>query len=102
MIELIREGGGVLAGKIRLTPVEYSSGLSDLLGVPVWLKLESLQLTGSFKIRGALFAVSKLTAAIITCSARNHGKAIAYAARGATICLCRFVDKSKFDAMVAM
>ncbi len=30
------------------------------MGVPVWLKLESLQLTGSFKIRGALFAVSKL------------------------------------------
>src|ERR1700722_10625038 len=102
MIELIREAGEFLAAKIRRTPVEYSSGLSDLLGVPVWLKLESLQLTGSFKIRGALFAVSKLTEAIITCSAGNHGKAVAYAARGATICVPRSVDQSKFDAMVAM
>jgi threonine dehydratase len=102
MIELIREAGEFLAGKVRRTPVEFSSGLSDLLGVPVWLKLEALQLTGSFKIRGALFAVSKLTEAIITCSAGNHGKAVAYAARGATICVPRSVDKSKFDAMVAM
>jgi threonine dehydratase len=102
MIELINEAAGFLAGKIRRTPVEYSIGLSDLLGVPVWLKLESLQLTGSFKIRGALFAISKLKEAAITCSAGNHGKAVAYAARGATICVPRSVDQSKFDAMVAM
>ena len=36
--------------------------LSKILKVPMWLKLESLQLTGSFKIRGALFRISRLTA----------------------------------------
>src|SRR6202041_1650480 len=102
MIELIREAGEFLAGKVRRTPVEYSSGLSDLMGVPVWLKLESLQLTGSFKIRGALFAISRLSENVITCSAGNHGKAVAYASKGSIICVPRSVDRSKFDAMVAM
>jgi threonine dehydratase len=102
MIELIREAGEFLRGKIRRTPVEYSAGLADLLGVPVWLKLESLQVTGSFKIRGALFAISKLNQAVITCSAGNHGKAVAYVKRGATICVPRSVDRSKFEAMVRM
>jgi len=82
--------------------VEYSAGLSEILGVPVWLKLESLQLTGSFKIRGAMFAISKLTGDVITCSAGNHGKAVAYVKRGATICVPRSVDRSKYDAMVKM
>ncbi len=102
MFTLIAEAGEFLRGKIRRTPVEYSPGLSDLLGVPVWLKLESLQLTGSFKIRGALFAISKLKEEVITCSAGNHGKAVAYASRGATICVPRSVDRSKLDAMVSM
>jgi threonine dehydratase len=66
------------------------------------LKLESLQLTGSFKIRGALFAISKLQGNVITCSAGNHGKGVAYASRGAIICVPRSVDRSKYDAMVAM
>lgn len=82
--------------------MEYSAGLSDLMGVPVWLKLESLQLTGSFKIRGAMFAISKLQEDVITCSAGNHGKAVAYVKKGATICVPRSVDRSKLDAMVRM
>lgn len=102
MIDLIREAAGFLRGTVRRTPVEYSPGLSRVMGVPVWLKLESLQLTGSFKIRGALFAISKLNEHVITCSAGNHGKAVAYASRGAIICVPRSVDRAKFDAMVAM
>jgi threonine dehydratase len=102
MIELISQAAKFLDGNVRRTPVEYSHGLSELLGVPVWLKLESLQLTGSFKIRGALFAISRLKEAVITCSAGNHGKAVAYASEGAIICVPRSVDRSKFDAMVAM
>jgi threonine dehydratase len=102
MIELISEAAEFLNGKVRRTPVEYSHGLSELLGVPVWLKLESLQLTGSFKIRGALFAISRLKEDVITCSAGNHGKAVAYASKGAIICVPRSVDRAKFDAMVAM
>src|SRR5208337_4722296 len=95
---LIREAASYLHGRIRRTPVEFSPGLSKMLGVPVSLKLESMQLTGSFKIRGALFRVSRLTAeekrdGVVTCSAGNHGKAVAYAAREAgvraTICVPR-------------
>ena len=102
MIELIQEAAEFLRGKIRRTPCEYSNVLSDLLGVPIWLKLESMQLTGSFKIRGAMFAISKLDREVITCSAGNHGKAVAYVKRGATICVPRSVDQSKLDAMVRM
>lgn len=91
--------------------MEYSRGLSDAAGAPVWLKLESMQLTGSFKIRGALFRISKLTAeerrdGIITCSAGNHGIAVAYAAREAgvcaVVCVPRSVDGAKLEAMAAL
>jgi len=109
--ELIAEASAFLGDRVRRTPVEFSQSLSQLLGVPVWLKLESMQLTGSFKIRGALFRISKLTAreraeGVLTCSAGNHGKAVAYAAREvnvrATICVPRSVDRSKYEGMVAM
>ena len=109
--QLIDEAANFLRGRIRRTPLEFSPGLSQMLGAPVSLKLESMQLTGSFKIRGALFRISKLTAeerrdGVITCSAGNHGKAVAYAAHGAgiraTICVPRSVDRAKFDGMVAL
>jgi threonine dehydratase len=109
--DLILEAAAFLKGRIRRTPLEPSPALSRLLGVPVCLKLESMQLTGSFKIRGALFRTSRLTPqerreGIVTCSAGNHGKAVAYAAREAgiraTICVPRSVDRSKHEGMVAM
>jgi threonine dehydratase len=108
---LIAEAAEFLNGRVRRTPVEYSAKLSNILGAPVWLKLESMQLTGSFKIRGALFRLSKLTESekrdgVVTCSAGNHGKGVAYAAREAgvcaTICVPRSVDRSKLDGMIAM
>jgi threonine dehydratase len=77
----------------------------------VWLKLESMQLTGSFKIRGAMFRLSRLTPeerrdGVVTCSAGNHGKGVAYAARDlgilATICVPRSVDRAKLEGMLAM
>ncbi len=107
----IAEAAAFLEGKIRRTPVEPSPKLAALLGVPVWLKLESLQLTGSFKIRGAWFRLSRLTdderaSGILTCSAGNHGKAIAYAARElgihATICVPSSVDRAKYEGMTAL
>src|SRR5271166_2120065 len=108
---LITEAAAFLQGRIRRTPVEFSRGLSQVLGVPVWLKLESMQLTGSFKIRGALFRISRLTAeerrdGVVTCSAGNHGKAVAYAAHEAgvhaTICVPRSVDRAKYEGMTAL
>ncbi|HKF44514.1 MAG TPA: threonine/serine dehydratase [Thermoanaerobaculia bacterium] len=104
----IEEARAFLAGRIRRTPLEASPGLSSVLGAPVRLKLESLQLTGSFKIRGALFRLSLLTdsekrAGIATCSAGNHGRGIAYAARSLGIVpriyVPSSVDESKLRGM---
>lgn len=108
---LIQSAAQFLDGKVRRTPLEPSPDLSAHLEVPVWLKLESLQLTGSFKIRGAWFALSRLTAAqrrtgVLTCSAGNHGKALAYVAKAegvhATICVPKSVDEAKYRGMVAL
>ena len=84
-IDMIREAAAFLEGRIRRTPVEFSPDLSKRLGVEVWLKLENLQVTGSFKVRGALFAMHSYSergiAQVATCSAGNHGRGMAHAAR---------------------
>lgn len=107
----IEDAAKFLCGRIRRTPVEASPALSANLGVPVWLKLESLQVTGSFKVRGALFRLSRLTeterrAGIVTCSAGNHGKACAYAGRElgvrATIYVPSTVDQAKYQGMISL
>lgn len=68
------------------TPLEYSQHLSEVLGVPVHLKLENLQRTGSFKIRGATYRLSRLTAeerarGVVAASAGNHAQGVALAAQ---------------------
>lgn len=109
--KLIEEAAEFLRGRIRRTPVEQSAPLSAIAGVPVWLKLEFLQTTGSFKLRGALFRLSRLTDAerrtgIATCSAGNHGKGVAYAARQmgirAVIFVPRSIDEAKHRGMIAL
>lgn len=104
-MELILEARRALEGRIRRTPVEESRPLSEVAGVPVSLKLESMQLTGSFKIRGAFFRLLALSPqerriGVVTCSAGNHGKAIAHVARElglpATVYVPRSVDESKY------
>ena len=69
---------------IRQTPLVRSPYLSQKSGADVWLKLENWQPTGSFKIRGALSKLSRLTAAqrtqgIVAASAGNHALGVAYA-----------------------
>lgn len=68
----------------RETPLDYSPFFSNLTGANVWLKLENLQHTGSFKLRGAfnkLLTMSEEQRAqgCVTASSGNHGAAIAYA-----------------------
>src|SRR5215467_10030848 len=108
---LVEQARACLAGRIRRTPLEESPALSKILGVPVRLKLESLQATGSFKVRGAIFRLSLLTdqekrTGIATCSAGNHGKGVAYAARSLglvpRIYVPSSVDESKYRAMVSL
>lgn len=101
----------VLAARQRIrqhldvTPLHRSAWLSSATGRPVWLKLECVQLTGSFKIRGALNALSRLAPAthVVTASAGNHGRAIALAAEmlglRATVFTPRDAPRSKLDAI---
>ena len=110
-LALVLDARRALEGRIRRTPIEASPALSDAANVPVFLKLESFQLTGSFKIRGAYFVLSRLSAderrrGIVTCSAGNHGKAVAFVAHAlgvpAEIHVPRDVDQAKYQAIVAL
>ncbi len=110
-LALIHEAIRYLAPRVRRTPIEASPGLSAALGVPVILKLEQLQISGSFKLRGAWFSLSRLNPdqrarGVVTCSAGNHGKAVAYAARElgvrATIYVPSTVDGAKLAGMRAL
>ena len=69
---------------IRETPLDYSPALSEMSGANVYLKLENLQHTGSFKLRGAFNKLLSLTSEErqmggVAASSGNHGAAIAYA-----------------------
>lgn len=74
-----------LEGVARRTPLERSAWLSEVAGAEVFLKLETHQRTGSFKLRGAFNAVASLAPAarargLVTASAGNHGQGVALAA----------------------
>ncbi|WP_375384618.1 threonine ammonia-lyase [uncultured Microbacterium sp.] len=80
------DAAALLDGVVSHTPLEESQHLSDVLGVPVYLKLENLQRTGSFKIRGATYRLSRLTAeerarGVVAASAGNHAQGVALAAQ---------------------
>ncbi|WP_435197522.1 threonine ammonia-lyase [Natronomonas sp. EA1] len=69
----------------RHTPLDYSHTFSARTGAEVYLKLENLQRTGSFKIRGAANRLAQLTdeereAGVVTASAGNHAQGVALAA----------------------
>ncbi len=90
------------------TPLIRSDVLSDMTGGEVLLKLENLQRTGSFKIRGAAHRIMSLTSeersrGVVTCSSGNHGRAVAYVAErlgiDATICVPEWVDPVKLAAI---
>lgn len=79
-IEAARER---LAGVIYETPCPYSQSLSELTGARVHVKLENLQMTGSFKERGAANMLRQLSPqerarGVVTASAGNHGLAVAF------------------------
>ncbi|MBI4542791.1 MAG: threonine/serine dehydratase [Gemmatimonadetes bacterium] len=84
-LEAIRSAGAGLAGIAVRTPLLPVDELTERLGVPVFVKPESLQRVGAFKLRGAYTLVKKLAGAgstgVITYSSGNHGQAVAYAAK---------------------
>jgi threonine dehydratase len=72
-----------IAGIVARTPLIESEALSELAGAQVRIKLENLQVTGSFKLRGATNKIMGLTdeeraRGVITVSSGNHGRAVAY------------------------
>jgi threonine dehydratase len=76
---------GRIAGRLHRTPLLSSRMLSERVGVPVFLKAELLQRTGSFKPRGVLNVLATLSAderrrGVIGISAGNHAQALAYGA----------------------
>lgn len=90
------------------TPLEYSLSLSQSTQAEVWLKLENLQLTGSFKLRGALNKLLSLGAKqmerpVVTASTGNHGAGLAYGlkalGRQGIIFVPEHADQSKVDAV---
>ncbi|WP_078558978.1 threonine/serine dehydratase [Streptomyces sp. PRh5] len=85
-IDAIHEAARRLTGHVVRTPLLNSPMLDDLVGARVLVKAECLQLTGSFKVRGALNALLALEedarrAGIVAYSAGNHGQGVAAAAR---------------------
>src|SRR5438309_5646837 len=76
----------VTGNKLVRTPLLHNEALSARLGRPIFLKLENLQKTGSFKPRGVLNKIAALSGeeaarGLITISAGNHAQALAFAAR---------------------
>jgi threonine dehydratase len=84
-IEDIINAQKLLAGTVRKTPLQTSRTFSGLAGTNLFLKLECLQVTGSFKVRGAFVKISRLSEkqagyGVIAASAGNHAQGVAYAA----------------------
>ncbi len=79
----IEDAAAAIEGQVVPTPMRPSPSLSALTGAEVWLKLENLQFTGSFKDRGSLNRMLKLSDAerqrgVIAISAGNHAQGVAY------------------------
>ncbi len=82
-IKEIRSAAAAIDGLVVQTPLVHSKTLSDMAGAELYLKLENLQYTASFKERGALNRLRVLNkaeraAGVIAMSAGNHAQAVAY------------------------
>jgi threonine dehydratase len=99
-----------LEGRAYRSPLIESASLSALARTPVYLKLETVQPTGSFKLRGATNALARLAEQgckrVVTASTGNHGRAVAYAARAlgieTTVCMSSLVPGNKVEAVRAL
>ena len=82
-LEDIEAAAGRIKSAVYESPLVHSKMLSDLTGNAIYLKLENLQMTGSFKERGALNRILTMTddekrRGVIAASAGNHGQGVAY------------------------
>ena len=97
-----------LSGLIEKTPVIKSHSLSKIINGEVYLKLESLQQTGSFKLRGSTNKLLNLSKnekkiGVVAISTGNHGKGVAHAAKKlgieATIFMSKMVPKDRLNSI---
>lgn len=104
-LDNIYSAGNLLCGAVRRTDLVHAPRLCP--GVDLYLKTENLQTTGSFKLRGAYYKISRLTAeegsrGVVACSAGNHAQGVALAATKngirSVICLPEGAPKSKIEA----
>lgn len=103
----MRAAREVHAGRLHRTPMFTSETLGERVGARLFLKAELFQKTGSFKPRGALNRLERLSDAekargVITMSAGNHAQGVAYAAKllgvDATVVMPAAAPQSKVDA----
>lgn len=104
-LDLIYKASTVLSDVVRRTQLIPTKKINPLANV--WLKPENLQVTGSFKVRGAGFKISQLSDeekahGVIACSAGNHAQGVALAAKRygipALICMPAGAPISKVEA----
>ena len=107
----IKKAAERIAGKVRRTPILRGDKLDSLVGAEVYFKPENLQITGSFKIRGATNKILSLSdedrsKGIIASSSGNHAQGVAYAAKmlgiKATLILPENAPQSKIDGTKAL
>jgi threonine dehydratase len=105
-IDDIRTAADLLRGQVIRTPLVPAARMSEVLGCDLYLKLENLQRTGSFKDRGAFVRLTNLSSeearrGVIAMSAGNHAQGVAYHAQRlgipATIVMPEFAPFSKVE-----
>jgi len=89
----VEAAAAAIAGRVERTPLLASPDLSALAGCEIHLKLENLQRTGAFKLRGALarlllFSAEERARGVVTASAGNHGHGVAVGAAALGIPAC--------------
>lgn len=106
-LDQIQDAARVLHGRIIRTPLVQSPTFSRMVDAEVYLKLENLQKTGSFKVRGATYKIFNNLerigpAGVVAASAGNHAQGVALAARQAeipaTIVMPQWASLSKQEA----
>ena len=107
-VQTIWEARRNIQALIMNTPLIHSPLFSERVHSEIYLKLENLQHTGAFKVRGAANKMKSLTEeekkkGVVTFSTGNHGLAVAYVANklgiNATVCISNRVPKVKVEAI---
>lgn len=107
-LNFIKQAANAIEGLACRTPLKKSISLSQRLQKNVYLKMETMQDTGAFKLRGAANVIMHLSAGekasgVVTASTGNHGRAVAYVAHAlgikAIVCMSTLVPANKIAAI---